>query len=217
MPSLAFALGGPWLPSDRELVERFQSGDRGAFDELVRTHYRRVYNLAYRILGNADTASDAAQAALVRAFNGLPSYRHNSAFTTWLYRIVVNVSLDHARHAKRSATVPLEAPDDEHASLAEQLPADEVDDPSASLLRRERAHAVQATLLTLPAFQRTVLVLYELQGLSFEEIGDILAVPVGTVKSRLNRARAAFAKQFSGHLELFGIGESRTDRSDEDE
>jgi RNA polymerase sigma-70 factor (ECF subfamily) len=205
------------LPSDRELVERFQAGDRGAFDDLVRAHYRRVYNIAYRILGDPDTASDAAQAAMVRAFNGLAAYRHSSAFTTWLYRIVVNVSLDHARHAKRSTTVSLEPPDDEHASLAEQLPADEVDDPSASLLRRERALAVQRTLVALPAFQRTVLVLYELQGLAYEEIGEILGVPVGTVKSRLNRARHAFAREFAGHLELFGFGGSPTAGSVEDE
>lgn len=205
------------MDEDHLLVERFQAGDRKAFDALVRLHYRRAYNLAFRILGDSEKAADATQAAFVRVYKGLPNYRYSSAFTTWLYRVVVNVSLDLARRAGRSATVPLESAGDDHLSPAEQLADDETQDPAASLLRAERARAVQATLLSLPPLYRAVLVLYELQGLTYDQIGDVLGIPVGTVKSRLNRARQAFARKFAQHLELFGLGEGQTRRENEDD
>ncbi|MCX7598454.1 MAG: sigma-70 family RNA polymerase sigma factor, partial [Armatimonadetes bacterium] len=139
------------------------------------------------------------------------------AFTTWLYRIVVNVSLDLARRSGRSATVPLESSEDDRLSPVDHLAAEETQDPSVSLLRAERARAVQATLLSLPPLYRAVLVLYELQGLAYDQIAAVLGIPIGTVKSRLNRARQAFARNFAQHLELFGLGEGQTRREDEDE
>lgn len=205
------------MDQDRLLVERFQAGDRTAFDDLVRAHYRRVYNVAYRILGDAEAAADATQAAFVRVHNGLPSYRHSSAFTTWLYRIAVNVSLDMARRGRRRAALPLETDDENQPSLADQLAADPSQSPSESLLRAERARAVQATLMELQPPYRAVLVLYELQGMPYDEIARTLGVPVGTVKSRINRARRTFARKFGEHLELFGLGQGHTRGRDQDE
>lgn len=205
------------MDEDHLLVERFQAGDRKAFDALVRLHYRRAYNVAFRILGDPEKAADATQAAFVRVYKGLPNYRYSSAFTTWLYRVVVNVSLDLARRARRSDTVPLESAEDDRLSPAEQLADNEAQDPSVALLQAERARAVQATLLSLPPLYRAVLVLYELQGLPYEQIADVLGIPMGTVKSRLNRARQAFARKFTQHLELFGLGEGQTRQENEDE
>jgi len=205
------------VDEDHLLIERFQAGDRKAFDALVRLHYRRAYNVAFRILGDPERAADATQAAFVRVYKGLANYRYSSAFTTWLYRVVVNVSLDAARRAGRLATVPLEGPEEDRPSLADQLADEDTQDPSVSLLRAERARAVQATLLSLPPLYRAVLVLYELQGLAYEQIADVLGIPIGTVKSRLNRARQAFARRFAQHLELFGLGQGQRRREDEDE
>ncbi|MCX7599544.1 MAG: sigma-70 family RNA polymerase sigma factor [Armatimonadetes bacterium] len=135
------------MDEDHLLIERFQAGDRRAFDALVRSHYRRAYNLAFRILGDPEKATDATQDAFVRVYKGLPNYRYSSAFTTWLYRIVVNVSLDLARRSGRSATIPLESAEDDRLSPADHLAGEETQDPSVSLLRTERARAVQALSL----------------------------------------------------------------------
>lgn len=191
---------------DKQLVQRFRAGDRAAFDELVRRHYGRAYTLAYRMLGDPDSASDAVQAGFVRAYRGLASYRQTAAFTTWLYRIIVNVCLDMGRRSGRVQAVPLEGnAEDEGPSVGDTL-ADQTGTPEDAVLQRERAMAVQAALLALTPHYRAVLVLYELQGLPYEDVARVLGVPVGTVKSRLNRARAAFAEQFAGQLELFDLG-----------
>ncbi len=189
---------------DRVLIERFQAGDRRAFDELVRRHYRRAYNLAYRILGDPDAAADATQTAFIRVYRGLAGYRHGAAFTTWLHRIVVNVSLDKARRAGREVSLD-QQPDEDGQPLEARLASDGPA-PDEIAIQRERARTVQRVLLQLAPMHRAVLTMYELQGLSYDEIARILGVPVGTVKSRLNRARAAFARAFAQYQELFGPG-----------
>ena len=186
---------------DRVLIERFQNGDRRAFDELVRRHYRRAYNLAYRILGDPEEAADATQAAFIRVYRGLAGYRHTAAFTTWLHRIVVNVSLDQARRGVRGAS--LERPAQEDGQPIEARIASDEMTPEERVAQAERAQLVQQVLMELPPMHRAVLTLYEIQGLSYEEIARVLGVPVGTVKSRLNRARAAFARAFSKYEEHF--------------
>ncbi|MCD6351391.1 MAG: sigma-70 family RNA polymerase sigma factor [Armatimonadetes bacterium] len=204
--------------ADRELIKQFQAGNRAAFDELVRRHYNRAYAIAYRMLGDQDLAQDAVQAAFLRAYRGLPSYKQSAAFTTWLYRIVVNVCLDTSRRRNRTPATSLDtSPEDEGPSLGERLP-DDGQSPEEVLLQRERALAVQEALLALSPRYRTVLVLYEVQGLAYEEVAEVLKVPVGTVKSRLNRARAAFAEQFAERLELFGLapGQRRGVETDEE-
>lgn len=204
------------MDSDRHLIERFRDGDRSAFDHLVRRHYGRAYTLAYRMLGDADLAADAVQASFIRAYKGLASYRSSAAFTTWLYRIVVNVCLDLSRRRGRDHALPLTTDADEDAPAIEEHIADDDLGPEETLLRKERARAVQAALLHLPPHHRAVLVLYEIQGMAYEDIARVLSVPVGTVKSRLNRARAAFAASFSEYLELFEIRTGQTPGVDED-
>ena len=192
---------------DRELVRRCQQGDRSAFDELVRRHYKRAYALALRMLGNRDDASDAVQQAFIRAYQGLAGYRGGAAFSTWLYRIVVNVCLDMSRRSKRANAASLSRSPEEEAPEKE-LPDDRLG-PAEKALQAARVEAVHKALQHVQPTYRAVLVMYELQGMSYEQIAQALGIPVGTVKSRLNRARAAFAQAFQPYLELFDMPAGR--------
>ena len=160
-----------------------------------------VHATAYRLTGDPDLAADATQDAYVRAYASLRTFRGSSTFSTWLYRIVVNVSLDALRRRAR-APEPLTA----LADTEEQWEIDVVDesaDPGATVESRERRRLVFRALQELSSDHRTVLVLFDLNGFSYEEIADILGVPLGTVKSRLNRARLALRDVIEPHAELF--------------
>lgn len=169
--------------TDEELVRRFVDGDRDAFTGLVERHHARVYNIAYRMLGGRDDALDAAQDVFLTCLRKLSGFRGQSAFTTWLHRVTVNVCLDALRRRK-----PEQPSGDE-------LPEAPADDPSDSAAD---AVDVQRALLHVPAEFRTVLVLHDIQGQPYEVIAEILGAPVGTVKSRLHRGRVALAKALHG-------------------
>jgi RNA polymerase sigma-70 factor (ECF subfamily) len=186
---------------DADLVLRCQDGDRGSFDELVRRHYALGFNTAFRMLGDRDLAADAIQAALVRAYKALPRFRQDATFATWLYRIVTNVCLDKLRQQEKSAQ-SLTLPDGDGA-LEEREVADGHGGPAEGAERRERQTLVHDALQRLAPEHRAVLVLYDLQGSSYEEISAALEVPLGTVKSRLNRARHALKEKLMPHRELF--------------
>lgn len=190
------------LPSHDDLVARARTGDRTAFDALVNESYALVYSTALRLTGDPEVAADATQDAYVRAYNSLPSFRGQSAFTTWLYRIAVNVCLDHLRRRSRqprSLDTAVTSPDD---TAPLPLPA-ATQTPQQETERRERQRLVQEALLRLSDEHRTVLVLFDLTGLTYEEIAQVTGVPLGTVKSRLNRARLALRDELGPHLELF--------------
>ena len=162
---------------ERELISRSCAGDLDAFDHLVRVHQDRIYNVAYRLTGNHEDASDAAQDAFVRAFQALPRFRRDAAFSTWLYRIATNAALDLVR--RRPAVPPMEL------SVDQPGPSD----PEAEVHRREVHRRVHAAVGHLPAEYRAVVVLRGLQGLAYEEIARVLQIPIGTVRSRLSRGR----------------------------
>ena len=169
---------------DAELIRRFRDGDERAFVTLVRRHERRVYNLAFRMLGRAEDARDATQDAFLSCFRHLGSFREEAAFTTWLHRIAMNACFDMLRKRPPPGPaveeVPAEAPTPDHAE--------------AVILSTD----VQRALLTiLPEF-RAVLILHELQDLPVEEVAEALNVPVGTVKSRLHRGRVALGRALAG-------------------
>ncbi|MBA3552419.1 MAG: RNA polymerase sigma factor [Actinobacteria bacterium] len=170
-------------PPDTELVRRFCEGDEGAFATLVRRHERRVYNLAYRMIGRPEDARDATQEAFLSCYRHLGAFRGDSSFTTWIHRITVNACYDILRKKApvlASAEEQLEPPPaPDHADAA----ADAVD--------------VQRALLDVPAEFRSVLVMHDVQGLPYEEIAQALGVPLGTVKSRLHRARVALGRSLS--------------------
>ena len=188
-----------------ELVARSQRGDASAFDALVRSHYTLTYNVAFRLLSDADAASDATQAAFVRAFRSISNFRHTAAFSTWLYRIVTNVCLDSIRQRERSAqSLTLLSDEDDDGQQERDIP-DGSGDPAQALERAEVQELVQAALRRLSTDHRAVLVLYDLQGFSYEEVGEVLQLPLGTVKSRLNRARHALKEEIGAQGELFGL------------
>ena len=174
---------------ERRLVEVAQRGDVESFNELVRLFEGRVYNLCYRMLGDAESAADAAQDAFLSAFRNLRSFRGGS-FRSWMLRIATNTCYDVLRVRKRRPSVSLDIEaDDESASSPLQI-ADTAESPDDFAQRRELAAAIQAGLIALPDEQRIVLILSDIQGLAYEEIAQITNSNLGTVKSRLSRGRA---------------------------
>ena len=185
-----------------ELVARAQASDREAFDRLVDGTYTMAYATAYRLIGDVDAAADATQDAYVRAYASLHTFRGSSSFSTWLYRIVVNVSLDLLRRRPRAPEPLTVAHEDDEEREIEVV--DPSADPQAETERRERRAAVLRALQRVSDDHRSVLVLFDLNGLTYEEIADVLRVPLGTVKSRLNRARLALREAIREEAELFG-------------
>ena len=174
---------------ERRLVEAAQRGDVESFNALVRLYEGRVYNLCYRMLGDADSAADAAQDAFLSAFRNLRSFRGGS-FRSWMLRIATNTCYDALRARKRRPVVSLDMDiDDDNDSSPLQI-ADSAETPDDFALRRELAAAIQHGLTVLPEEQRIVLILSDIQGLAYEEIAQITDANLGTVKSRLSRGRA---------------------------
>ncbi len=174
---------------DAQLVEATLGGDRQAFGHLVLRYQDRLFNTLFRVLGSRDDAQDVVQEALVQAFVKLDSFRGDAKFYTWLYRIAMNLALSHRR--RRRPTDSLDAAKDNlGAEPVSQQPA-----AAQDLIQRERAEQLQQALLTLKEQHRQILVLRELEECSYETIAEILELPVGTVRSRLFRARIQLKEQ----------------------
>lgn len=176
---------------DRELVGRVQSGDRRAFRELFERHHKRAYAVAYGVLKNKQDALDVVQEAFVKVHRHLDSFQGSSSFYTWLYRIVMNLAIDQLR--RRKTARPVEYDD---AALREGETADDSilprmleSNPRKTVIRRELMARVEEALKTLPEYHRQVIVLREIEGLSYEEMAEVLEVPKGTIMSRLFHAR----------------------------
>ncbi len=172
---------------DQALVERCRSGDLAAFEPLVEKYRERVWRLAYHYVRDREEAWDVAQEAFVRAWQALPNFRGQSAFYTWLFRIVVNVATDRARsRAARGRAFGTEAVPEEDWERVLVDPARGPDDTAAGAETRER---VRRALDALPPHHRTIIMLSDLEGLSYREIAEVLGIPMGTVMSRLHNAR----------------------------
>jgi RNA polymerase sigma-70 factor, ECF subfamily len=188
---------------EQALVQRCKNGDVGATDELFRRYEKRVFNCALRIAGNYNDASDVAQEAFIRAFNSIGTFRGDANFTTWIYRIVTNVYLDERKKSKSHRQISL----DEYIDLEENTVARQIEDgnptPDQVVENKERSRMLQVAISSLPDYQRIILTLYSFQHRSYEEISEILRLPIGTVKSRLNRARLALGEKLAGESELF--------------
>lgn len=170
------------------VIRRVGEGDVNAFEALVAAYEKNVYNLALRMTGNAQDAEDMAQEAFIKAYNSLPSFRGDSKFSVWLYRIVSNVCLDFLRRQNRRPTASLSVEDEDGEETQFDVP-DESQSPELLLERSLTRDAVQRGLLSLSGEQRQILLLREIQGLSYEEIAQALDLETGTVKSRIFRAR----------------------------
>lgn len=179
--------------TDRELAEKAKKGDQSAFEQLVLDNQNKVYSLALRLTGDREEAADLAQEAFVKAWQGLASFQGESSFSTWVYRLTTNLCIDHLRRQKRREAVePSVSLDDPDSGWAE--PADWGQDPQRRLEQAERGRILSRALDRLPEWQRRTLVLRELSGLSYQEIGQALDVDLGTVKSRIARARMNLRK-----------------------
>jgi RNA polymerase sigma-70 factor (ECF subfamily) len=174
---------------ERRLVEVAQRGDVESFNELVRLFEGRVYTLCYRMLGDAESAADAAQDAFLSAFRNLRSFRGGS-FRSWMLRIATNTCYDMLRVRKRRPSVSLDIDADDESDSSPLQIADTAESPDDFAQRRELAAAIQQGLTELPDEQRIVLILSDIQGLAYEEIAQITNSNLGTVKSRLSRGRA---------------------------
>ena len=176
---------------DAALVRSFQAGNKAAFDKLVLKHKDRIFNLCIRFLGDYQEANDSAQEVFVKAYRSLKGFRFESAFGTWLYRIAVNTcknkvkSLDY-RYAKRM--VYLDNPGAVQDGYGLEI-SDETQSPLAELEKKERMELIQRAIESLPPEQKMVVILRDIQGLPYDDIADITGYGLGTVKSRLSRAR----------------------------
>ena len=170
------------------IIRRVQHGDVNAFELLVAAYEKNVFNVALQMVGNREDAQDIAQEAFLKAYNSLSSFRGDSKFSSWLYRIVSNVCLDFKRRQGRRPSSSLTVEDDEGETLELDI-ADESQSPEALLERKLTREAVRRGLQELPDEQRQILLLREIQGLSYEEIGEAMGLEPGTVKSRIFRAR----------------------------
>lgn len=177
------------------LISRARGGDREAFGELVEQYRDNVYRLAYRMCGNAYDADEAAQEAFVAAWRALPNFRGDAKFSTWLYRLTTNAAIDVMRREKRHQTVG----DGEMIEVA-----DDADSPQETVERTEQQEAVQKALATLSEEYREVLLLRYMEELDYAEIAEVLQLPSGTVKSRINRAKAALKAALLKSGNIFG-------------
>lgn len=179
--------------TEAELLQAARQGDQEAFGELVRANQAMAYQLAYRMTGNAEDAADLTQEAFLNAWRGLSGFDGRSAFSTWLYRLTSNACIDFLRREKRRPTVSLTAEEDgtdDSADRQTDLPDDRYA-PHQVLERQEAQAAVRRGLAALSPEHREILVLRELEGLSYQEIAQALRTGEGTVKSRIARARIA--------------------------
>jgi len=170
-----------------DVIRRVLDGDVNAFEQIVLAHQKNIYNLALKMVGNPDDAFDISQDAFLRAYNSLSSFHGESKLSVWLYRLTSNLCIDFLRKKKRRNEVSLTVSDDEDEEIL-QIP-DERFSPETEVERAEQKEAIRAGLEQLPDSDRQILVLRELNGLSYEEIAEVLQLELGTVKSKLFRAR----------------------------
>lgn len=174
--------------SEKKIIEKVLGGDANAFEELVLKYEKTVYNLALRMVGDRDDASDMTQETFIKAYGSLSSFRGDSKFSVWIYRIATNVCLDFLRSKSRKQQVSLTVSDDDDEDAQLDIP-DPSSAPEQQLMQKMSMQSVEEGLKTLPDKQRQILVMRELGGMSYAEIGKALSLEEGTVKSRIFRAR----------------------------
>jgi RNA polymerase sigma-70 factor (ECF subfamily) len=177
-------------PSDEELVERFQNGERSAFDVLVRRWDRKIQGAIYRLMGPGEDVRDLSQEALLKAYRGLGTFKKEARFSSWLYQIALNVCRDRMRRVRGRSTLSFE-----ELPESGEIPGDTGPSALELIESRDLSRRVAAAVAALPEEQREVVVLKEYQGLTFLEIAEALDLPLSTVKTRLYRGLGQLRQQ----------------------
>ena len=191
---------------DQQLVERAQRGDKRAFELLVVKYQRKLGRLLSRMVRDAAEVEDVTQEAFIKAYRALPNFRGESAFYTWLYRIAINTAKNYLVSMGRRAPTTTEFDHEEAESFDDAEALRDTATPENELLGREVADTVNRAVATLPEDLRTAITLREIEGLSYEEIAGVMNCPIGTVRSRIFRAREAIAAELRP---LLGTDENR--------
>lgn len=191
------------MTDEEKLIKRAQEGDVSAFEALVEEHQQRIFNLAYRMAGNPDDASDMSQEALIKIFRNIGKFKGESKFSTWIYRVATNTCLDEMKKLKRRQTYSL----DSEIEMDEGGVKVEVEDtgptPETSAETRELKGAINEAIAQLSEEHRQVIILRDINGFAYEEIAQVLSCSLGTVKSRVSRARKQLQKILLQDKELF--------------
>lgn len=185
------------------LILKAQQGDRQAFDQLVAMYQNRAYQFALRLTHNQDDAADMVAETFIRAYKAIERFRSEASFSTWLFRILYNAYLDLQRRDKSKRHVSLdERIEGEDGEMRRQIP-DTSASPQELAEGEEQKVALMKAVHQLPDYQQSMILLFHTEGKSYEEIAEIVGLPLGTVKSRMNRARLSLRKILSGQAELF--------------
>ncbi len=181
---------------DNLALKRAQKGDPAAFEALIAPHEKHIYQICLRMTGNPDDAQDACQEAFLRIYRHISSFKGESQFSTWVYRVATNACLDELRKRNSRSAASVEKLSEMGVMVEESC-----DGPEATVLQREQAEGIRRAILSLPEDQRVALVLRDVRGHSYDEIASILELNLNTVKSRISRARMSMSKFLSGQTE----------------
>lgn len=191
---------------ERLLVRQSKSGSVASFEKLIEDNRKKVYNVALRMLGNPEDANDAAQEVFLRAFRSMRGFKEQASFSTWIYRITKNVCLDEIRKKKKDNFVYIDKEIDIGDGQVKMQLEDDGVTPEEAAEKSELSRRVREAIAMLPEHHRMLIILRDLQNLSYEEIAEIIKCPDGTVKSRINRARSALREILHSRKELFNEG-----------
>ena len=197
-----FAMGNI-MHADAALIQRAQANDRAAFNEIVLRYKSKVYNYISRMVHHPNDAEDLTQETFIRAYSSIRSFQSRASLNTWLFRIATNLCIDYSRKLKTHArTTSLSVENDADESETQRDIPDASFDPQRLLMNRELGGHLDAALRDLPEKLRTVVLLYDIEGLPYDEISAIVGCPLGTVKSRLFNARASLREKLTPYLKI---------------
>ena len=188
---------------DAGFVRAVQNGDMAAFDQLVIKHKDKLFNMVYWLLGDYQEANDCAQEIFIKVFKGIKKFRFQSSFSTWLYRIAINTcknKLKSSAYRWKKRTVPLENPDSSKEGSVSYEIQNNASSPANELEKKEKIMRIQKAVKSLPQEQNKIIVLRDIQGLTYQEISDITGLNLGTVKSRLARARMTLRNKLNSRI-----------------
>ncbi|MDI3533885.1 MAG: polymerase sigma-70 factor, subfamily [Thermosediminibacterales bacterium] len=189
--------------NEQQLIKKCQEGNLQAFSKLVKLYEKKVFNIAYRMLGDYEEAGDVSQEVFLRIYKSIESFKGNSSLATWIYRVTTNMCIDQLRRKKGKQIYSLDEPiETDYGKLYPEAP-DASDTPEEQVLKKDVQKLIKKSLEKLPEEQRIVIVLRDIQGFSYNDIAEITGCSLGTVKSRINRGRKALKDIIESDGELF--------------